>query len=96
MPQPAPDPYAGPPDPLNPHRLGDEEKKTLLANPASAVGRQFILLPDTPEALAYKITGVCVLEDGSTYYLKFIGCVGSAEVGSEEVERMFRDSVLVG
>jgi hypothetical protein len=62
----APVPSAGPPDPLNRHQLNEEEKKALLANPASIVGKQFILLPatDEDEELAYKITGVRILEDG--------------------------------
>jgi hypothetical protein len=48
-----------------------------------------IHLHNTTEQLAYKITGVCVLEGGTTYLLKFIGCASSAEISSEEMEKMF-------
>jgi hypothetical protein len=92
-PEPALDPYT-PPDSLNRRQLTDEEREAISTNPTIMVGKQFIHLPDSSEGLAYKV--VRVAEGGVTYEVQFSGCVDFVQVGDDEMEVMFQNSVLVG
>jgi hypothetical protein len=94
-PQPTRAPYAGTPDSQNRLQVSDEERATFMANPASAVGKQSIHLPDSSEEGAYKVVGVSVTEDGVAYHVQFVECVDAVKFSSGEMEMMFSESVRV-
>jgi hypothetical protein len=59
------------------------------------VGKEFILLCNNSEESTYKVVGICGTENEITYQARFVGCIDSLDISSDEMEMMLKDSVIV-
>jgi hypothetical protein len=86
-------PYS--PPPLTRRPLTPEEKSIFSANPITAIGKHFILDPDSSNPLAYKIAGVKASEEKVIYEVILGGCFHTEDLERQEVEDMMDSSDIL-
>jgi len=89
------DAYTGPSKSTNWCPFTEEDRKGFSANLMNAVGKECILMPNTPDELAYKVVGISITEKRISYQVLFVECMDSMDIGSDEMQMMLRDSVLI-
>jgi hypothetical protein len=75
--------------------LTREEKSVCLANPITAIGKHFILDPDSSDPLGYKIAGVKASEGKVIYEVLLDGCFHVEDLEQQEVEDMMNSSDIL-
>lgn len=88
-------PYASPPN-LTHRPLTSQAKSTYARNPTTAIGRHFILDPDSDDPLPYKVVGLRVSEGTMTYEVLLAGCCHIEDLEPEEIEHMMDNSAILG
>jgi len=72
-----------------------EEKSVYSANPITAIGKHFILDPDSSDPLPYKVAGVKASEGKVIYEVLFAGCFHVEDLEQQEVEDMMDSSNIL-
>ncbi|KAF7973842.1 hypothetical protein HWV62_14130 [Athelia sp. TMB] len=93
-PPPHTSPYSSPSN-LTRRLLTQEEKSAYSANPMKAIGRHFILDPDSADPLPYKVSGLRASEQTMIYEVLMAGSCHAEDLEQEEVESMMNDSVIL-
>jgi hypothetical protein len=87
-------PYSSPPT-LTPRALTREEKSVYSANLITAIGKHFILDPDSSDPLAYTVAGVKASEGRVIYEVLLGGCFHVEDLEQQEVEDMMDSSDIL-
>ena len=87
-------PYSSPSN-LTRRLLTHEEQSAYSANPMRAIGRHFILDPDSADPLPYKVIGLRASEGTMIYEVLLAGSCHTEDLEQVEVEGMMNDSVIL-
>jgi hypothetical protein len=72
-----------------------EEKSVYSVNPITAIGKHFILDPDSSDSLAYKVAGMKASEGKVIYEVLLGGCSHVEGLERQEVEDMMDSSDIL-